>query len=1166
MKDVLTGRWCRVLSMAAPEAPGTAEEDYAAVRPAALAAATAGRPLVVAWLSRGDGADLELITVASSPAPVRRGKHAAPSPGVPSPGVPSPGARGPAGGPGEEPPLLFPPGAQAEPADGSLADLDRLVWAPCLALPETPPETPPEAPAEAAAQGRPEAPPPAPAELDGGPGVFETALVALMRRPFGWLVVAEPTDLLAAETAGLRTELEILRRHHERRADRAVEQTERRLAERGTFGAAGLWRVRVLAGASSPAELDVLAPLLAGAAELDPHPYRLRHTTGARSLDAALAARHHDPADGAQSPFFVTAGTLTALAGLPRVGVPGLALTHPADPGSGPGRRQLSELQAGAHELQTSEPEARGPGAHELQGRLLPAPVAAPEASDTREVLETVVVLETAVPAESLETPEVPETPEDLQAGPSDRADPTDLETLAEISQGPADRSAPELPPGSEDRSVPPLPMAGPAPEADPDPDVTGTVEDFPAEPGTPATERSIRSAKPHVPDDPAPDVATRMVELGAPADPDGESVQVPMGRLRDGVLVAGSAGSGAARTVRQLLAQATAAGLPWLLVDPAGTEYRGLPATVLSPVDPDAPPLTLSPLTPSPGYPLQAHLALVGALFDLALGADETMSLIVAQALRQAYRAAGWDLVTGRPGAPVQPPGLGDLHTALRELIGRSGFDRPTRARLRGTADARFGSWQDGPAGRFLAGGHPAGPADLSELLRRRVVLATRDLADADRALVTGTLLIRLAEHLRARPPTAGNQDGPELRHLLVLAEARTLLRDDGDGQPGARAAERFAALIPELAAAGTGTVLTERRPALLTPDAIRDPALRIVHRLPAPADRDAMGVAPSAAPTGADTAIVLTDGTAQPVKAPPAEASPLAREPEPGWSPRGRRSPACGQSCRTERPCRLAELRGAERLAESPDQAWLRVWGEILTLAFLTDNPLPAVPAPLRRRWRGQTSRARECLLGHVIGDAAGRRAGALRGHYDPAQLAGVLAAAATSRLGQTGSAAVATVRPGPAWVIPPLRWLHEVERLCPLGGAGLAPGDHAPPLDFDLPGLPDWPGIRIGQRIRALRRHPLSMELAANRQLAWTALVGEPGPEPFAGDLAQVLPGVDSAQALRHTAGLLEISGGVSGGPGWLEVVLSWPRRFVAFSGDRSRPGHAADGLTG
>jgi hypothetical protein len=311
---------------------------------------------------------------------------------------------------------------------------------------------------------------------------------------------------------------------------------------------------------------------------------------------------------------------------------------------------------------------------------------------------------------------------------------------------------------------------------------------------------------------------------------------------------------------------------------------------------------------------------------------------------------------------------------------------------------------------------------------------------------------------------------------------------------------------------------------------------------------------------------AVVLTEGMAEPrpVGLPAQPVSDgLPGWSGPAWSPDSRRSAACGSSCRTVRPCRLGELRAAERLAASPDQAWLRVWTEILVLAFLTDNPLPAVPAPLRRRWRELAARPRECLLAGLVEHAIGSRAAALRPHYDPGRFTEVIAAAGVGRLDRTAATAV---RPGPAWVIPPLRWLHETERLCPLNGAGLATGDHAPPLDFDLPGLPDWPGIRVGQRIRALRRHPLSMALADNRRLAWTALVGEPGPEPFADDLAQILPGVDAAQALRHTAGLLEVSGGISAGPGWLETVLSWPRRFVAFAGNRTRPGDAADGPPG
>jgi len=273
------------------------------------------------------------------------------------------------------------------------------------------------------------------------------------------------------------------------------------------------------------------------------------------------------------------------------------------------------------------------------------------------------------------------------------------------------------------------------------------------------------------------------------------------------------------------------------------------------------------------------------------------------------------------------------------------------------------------------------------------------------------------------------------------------------------------------------------------------------------------------------------------------------------------GRRSVACGRQCREARACHLAELREAELLAASPDHAWLRVWTETFLLAFLTDNPLPAVPAPLRRRWQSLGARLRECLLAHVIDRRAGIRAVAMRVSYDPSRLAQVIASAAATRLGDADGTPPA-VRPGPAWVVPQLRWLHEIERLCPLGGAGLAPADQAPPLDFDLAGLPDWPGIRAGQRVRALRRHSLSMELAANRVLAWIALAGEDGPGPLAADLGQVMPGVDHAQALRHTAALMEVSGGAGTGPGWLEAVLSWPRRFVVFSGDACLPGDAAD----
>jgi len=81
-----------------------------------------------------------------------------------------------------------------------------------------------------------------------------------------------------------------------------------------------------------------------------------------------------------------------------------------------------------------------------------------------------------------------------------------------------------------------------------------------------------------------------------------------------------------------------------------------------------------------------------------------------------------------------------------------------------------------------------------------------------------------------------------------------------------------------------------------------------------------------------------------------------------------------------------------------------------------------------------------------------------------------------------------------------------------------------------------------MRMGHRLRALRRHPLSTELPRNRMLAWTVLLGDDDQRGFTQDLATVGVGLAPGNQLRQVAGAM------AAGP-WLEVVLSWPRRFVA-----------------
>ena len=972
---------------------GTAERDYASVLPAALNAALWRRPFVAGWLSRGGGAPLELIS------------NAGPLPD----GRPHAGADG--TGPQE---LLFPWGARGVRLPGSLlADLDRLVWAPCpgrQALPLGGDQGDQDGPWPG---GR----PPRNGQRENGAQrgrdraagqqqatLFESALTTLIGRPFGWLVVAEPTARLDAETADLRTQLNVLRRYDEEHARFDADRAQRRLAELDAFREAGLWNVRVLAGAATEDELRLIAPVLVGSIDLGAHPYRLRSVAGARDLADALVTKHLDASDGAEVPFAVTAGALVALTGLPRLEVPGVRVLHP-----------------GYFDLTSETGEITGEQAIEL-----------------------------------------------------------------------------------------------------------GTILDVAGRP------------------------------VGA--------FRVPLDTLNRHAFVTGATGAGKSQTVRHLLEQLTGAGIPWLAIEPVKSEYAAMAARiggagqvmVINPADPAAVPLSVNPLAPEPGYPVQAHIDMVRALFLAAFDAHEPFPQIISQALQRAYEACGWDPVTGagRPDAPAPPavPTLARLQQAALEVIDDVGYGRELQADVRGFVDVRLRSLRVGSAGRFFEGGHPA---DVGELLRHNVVLAIEDVAnDEDKAFLIGTLIIRIVEHLRLR---ARSGAGSGLRHVIVIEEAHRLLRAQREGASG-HAVELFASMLAEIRAYGEGIVVAEQIPAKLVPDVVKNTALKVLHRLPAHDDRQVVGAAMNldedqsrqvvSLPPG--EAAVFADGMDRPLRirvpfggdreragAGPAGAGPAGAGPAGAAAVvRGRRSAACGPACVSGRPCTLLELRAADLLADADADAWLRIWTEALVLAFLTSRPLPVAPSLLRARWSGLGQRLRECMLATAIERALHGRALTVRAWYDPGRLAAAMAATGL-RLLDGGSGA--GTRAGTEWVIPQLQWLHEAERACPFGATVPDPFAAAPPLEFPLAGLADRPGVRIGQRVSGLRRHPLSMELARNRRPAWTVLLGEDDQRGFTDDLASVVIGVSHRGQLGKAAGEMGVAG-------WLETVLSWPRRFI------------------
>ena len=529
--------------------------------------------------------------------------------------------------------------------------------------------------------------------------------------------------------------------------------------------------------------------------------------------------------------------------------------------------------------------------------------------------------------------------------------------------------------------------------------------------------------------------------------------LRVPLGSLNRHVFVCGATGGGKSQTVRGLLEAATRAGVPWLVVEPAKAEYRLMTARLagfgaqvvrIRPGEADEVAAGLNPLEPAAGasgerFPLQTHADLVRALFLAAFQSEEPFPQVLSAALTRMYEDAGWDLALGEPlTAGVTPgyPGLGDLQRTAERVVGEIGYSDEVQADVLGFIKVRLSSLRLGTSGRFLEGGHPV---DFGQLLRHNTVLEIEDVGDdRDKAFLMGTVLLRLAEHLRlaCRREAAAV---PGLRHLTVVEEAHRLLRrPERDAGVAAHAVELFAGLLAEIRAYGEGIVIAEQIPAKLIPDVIKNTAVKIVHRLPAADDREAVGatmnlsraqsqylvtLAPGEAAVsvdGMDHPLLarMPDGTAREAGGTAATVSPAAVT--------SARSGTCGADC-IGRPCTLRDMRAAQRALDH--HPGIVLWAELAVLSHLTGWPMPVPQPALLDLLRAMPARLRDCALSHGADAAVAARAPLICARVSPAALASHVVTAMRARV----TRGMWMCPPEePAWLAPAYQWVHVLDAL--------------------------------------------------------------------------------------------------------------------------------------
>lgn len=337
-------------------------------------------------------------------------------------------------------------------------------------------------------------------------------------------------------------------------------------------------------------------------------------------------------------------------------------------------------------------------------------------------------------------------------------------------------------------------------------------------------------------------------------------------------VVVIGVTGSGKTTTVMNLLDRVVDAKIPFLVIEPAKTEYRSLHSAfgdraklrVYTLGNEMVAPFRLNPFefetTDEPGdASLLTHIDFLKAVFNAAFPLYAPMPQVLEEALHEVYEDKGWDLTSGtnrritdwkaRNDYPIFPM-LTDLYYKVEVVTNRLGYDKEIESNVKASLKARIGSLRIGSKGMMLdtARGIP-----MEELLAMPTIMELEGIGnDDEKTFVMGLFLAKLYEYRRLKAATnaeAKGLSGHGLVHLMVIEEAHRLLQNtstqvDSEGSNmRAQAVEVFTNMLSEMRAYGQGVLVAEQIPSKLAPDVLKNTNLKIVHRLIAKDDRESIG-----------------------------------------------------------------------------------------------------------------------------------------------------------------------------------------------------------------------------------------------------------------------------------------------------------------------------------
>ena len=313
-------------------------------------------------------------------------------------------------------------------------------------------------------------------------------------------------------------------------------------------------------------------------------------------------------------------------------------------------------------------------------------------------------------------------------------------------------------------------------------------------------------------------------------------------------IFIAGVTGSGKTTTCQSVL---KGANLPFLVIEPAKTEYRIMQQEhkdllVFTLGDNQGNPLRMNPFVFYPHENIVSRVDMIRACIEAAFDMEAAIPQIIEQALYDCYREKGWNIdknINLHYDNPFNESGeafptISDLIRQCENVVKKQGFDERLQKDYIGSIKARLMGLTNGGKGFLL---NAQSSVDFRELLRHKVVFELENIrSGSEKSLIMGFILINLSQAIRELYEEQGT-----FRHITLVEEAHRLLSkyNPGDDRSKKQSVEMFSDMLAEIRKYGESMIIVDQIPNKLTPDVLKNTNTKIIHRLFAADDKDAVG-----------------------------------------------------------------------------------------------------------------------------------------------------------------------------------------------------------------------------------------------------------------------------------------------------------------------------------